>query len=375
VVRFLVGDERRGSTDQRVINSLLWTKQMWDLSLPSNLTACKCGEGNLKRMFEDDDDDVSKSGSPAITMSNYSRLKEEFNDEDSVEGNWEVVSRRMKQKKSSNTAEMKTAEKRQRRSKQTANKQTGTQHPKAGPDPQCDTETTYMAGQAEGRRDSTGLIHCCSCKTAHFNLPDFIQHCKSAQHSKQVLGDVNNNGSEEDIMDLRRQVDLLKKGLVEIMKQGLEKDMLAITDSELFKESCKYELKKNSATLALLIEKFQGLEEKFFKLVDDLAALSLLVENNEKDIDSCYDCCQDLTQNMTGLSKELKSFKKNSSIVQDLFEVKLNEIVETVPEVVQSIPQVEHAKPMKAVSNCNLAFALFFLAVLTIGSLLARIWY
>ena len=78
---------------------------------------------------------------------------------------------------------------------------------------------------------------------------------------------------------------------------------------------------------------------------------------------------------MTGLSKEFKSFKKNSSIAQDLFEVKINEIVETVPEVILSIPQLELAKPMSAVSVCNLAFAVFFLAVLTIGSLVARVWY
>ena len=365
----------------QVMNSLLWPKHMWDLPLPSNLTACKCGEGSLKRMFEEEElenDEVSKGGrSPA--MSNYSGLKEECQDEaksdkDSVEGNWEVVSR-TKQKKSSNAIEIKTAEKKQRRSKQTTKKQTGTQHPKAGPDPQRDTQTAYMAGQAEGRRDSSGLIHCCSCKTVHFNLPDFIQHCKTGQHSKQVLGDVNNNSSEEDIVDLRRQVDHLKKGLVEIMKQGLEKDMLATTDFDQLKESCKNEFKKNSATLALLIEKFQGLEDKFLKVDDDFVALSLMVENNEKEIDSCFDCCQDLTQNMTGLTKEFKSFKKNSLRAQDMFEVKINEIVESVPKVVRRTPPVEHAKPMEAVTICNLAFAFFFLAVVTIGSLLARVWY
>jgi len=377
VVRFLLGDQRRGSTDQKVINSLLWTKQMWDLPIPSNLTSCKCGEGILKRMFVDeevDTDEVSKG--PAITMSNYSGLKEECQDSDSVEGNWEVVSR-IKQKKSCNTAQMKTAVKKLRRSKQTTKKLTGTQHPKEGPDPQRDAQTAYLAGQAEGRRDSSGLIHCYSCKTVHINLTDFIKHCKSVQHSRQVLGDVNNNGSEEDIVDLRRQVDQIKKGLVEIMKHRLEKDMLTIKDSEQFKESCKYELKKNSATLALIIEKFQGLEEKFLKVVDDLAALNLLVENNERDIDGCYDCCQDLTQSITGLSKEFKSFKKTSLIAHDLFEVKINESVESVPKVVDRIPQVEDPKPkpMQAVSILNLAFVFVFLAVVTIGCLLARVWY
>jgi len=364
VVRFLIGDERnKASTDQRVMNSLLWTKQMWDLPLPSNLTACKCGEGSLKRIFDEEDfvnDEMSMGGRrPAI---NYSGLKEECLDEaksdkDSMEGNWEVVSR-IKQKKSS------SSEKKQRRGKQTTKKKTGTQHPKAGPDPQ----TAHMAGQAEGRRDSSGLIHCCSCKTVHSNLPDFIQHCKTGQHSKQGLGDVNNNGKEEDIADLRTQVDHLKKGLVEIMKQGLEKDMLAITGFNQLKESCKHELKKSSATLALLIEKFQGLEEKFLKVDDDLAALSLMVKNNEKDIESYYDCCQDLIQRMTGLTKEFKSYKKNSLIAQDLFKVKINEIVESVPEVVERIPQVEEAKPMNALSICSLTFSFFFFAVLLKGS-------
>jgi len=370
VVRFLVGEDRnKGSTDQRV-KSLLWTKQMWDLSLPANLTACKCGEGSLKRIFEEEElgNEVSTGGGEAtITISSYSGLTEECQDEaksdkDSVEGTWEVVSR-TKQKKNSKINEIKAAVKKQRRNKQTSVKLTGSQQPKSGPDP------------PEGRRDSSGLIHCCSCKTVHFNLPDFIQHCKTGQHSKQVLGDVNNNGSQEEIGDLRREVDHLKKGLVQIMKQGLEKDMLATTDFDQFKESCRLELKKNSATLALLIEKFQGLEETCLKVDDDLAALSLLGENNEKDIDSCYDCCQDLTQNMTELTKELKSFKKNSLLAQDLLEVKINEFVESVPKLGAKIPQVQETKPMKAVSICNLAFVFFFLAVVIIGFLLGRIWH
>ena len=158
---------------------------------------------------------------------------------------------RIKQKKNIKISEIKTSEKKQRRIKQSIVKKTGSQHPKSGPDP------------PEGRRDSSGLIHCCSCKTVHSNLPDFIQHCKTGQHSKQVVGDVNNNASQEDIVDLRREVDHLKKGLVEIMKQGLERDTLDIIDFDQFKESYRDELKKNSATLALLIEKFQKLEEKF----------------------------------------------------------------------------------------------------------------
>ena len=78
----------------------------------------------LEEKEELENDDVSKGGRrPAITMLNYSGLTEECQDEaksdlDSVEGNWEVVSR-IKQKKSSNTTELKTAEKKQRRSKQT----------------------------------------------------------------------------------------------------------------------------------------------------------------------------------------------------------------------------------------------------------------
>ena len=78
---------------------------------------------------------------------------------------------------------------------------------------------------------------------------------------------------------------------------------------------------------------------------------------------------------MTGLTKEFKLVKKNSLIAQDLFEVKINEIVDSVPKVVQRAPPVEHAKRMEAVTICNLAFAFFFLAVVTIGSLLARFWY
>ena len=78
------------------VNSLLWTRQMWDLPLPYNLTACKCGEGSMKRLFKDEG--IVNEGDPSTTTSNYAGLREECqdeakSDEDSVEGNWEVVSR------------------------------------------------------------------------------------------------------------------------------------------------------------------------------------------------------------------------------------------------------------------------------------------
>ena len=54
-------------------------------------------------------------------------------------------------------------------------------------DPVKEIQTVTKSGKPEGKRDSTGLIHCISCKTVHLSLPDFIQHCKSSQHSSQVL--------------------------------------------------------------------------------------------------------------------------------------------------------------------------------------------
>ena len=73
VVRYLVSEERNNINIDRkvgtalaifaclliyyvfkVMDSLLWTKVMWALPLPANLTACKCGEGAIKRLFEDE---------------------------------------------------------------------------------------------------------------------------------------------------------------------------------------------------------------------------------------------------------------------------------------------------------------------------------
>ena len=112
---------------------------------------------------------------------------------------------------------------------------------------------------------------------------------------------MNNNDDsserEDEILYLRREVNHLKKGLVEVMKQGLEKDISVTFEFEQFKEKCNTELNQKDAILAILIEKFQGLEEQFLEVEEKMSSVNSLMKNNESDIETCFDRCQDLTKN------------------------------------------------------------------------------
>jgi len=384
VVKYLVSEERNKiNIDRRVMDSLLWTKQMWDLPLPASLTACKCGEGGLKRLFEDEkyaeleprrNVDSLVSGVLSKTRQGPGGGAGDWNCKGwsekgsalaesavHVEGSWEVVSRAKPKK------DVKAVEKSYKRSsKPPAEKLVNPKTPTAGPDP----VKAFQPGQAEGRRDSDGLIHCCSCKTVHTSLPDFIKHCKTNQHTKQVLGDINSNnarsGRNDEILDLRREVNHLKNGLVEVLKQGWEKDISVTWEFDQFKEKCITELNQKDAVMALLIEKFQGLEEKCLKVDEKMASMDLLAKSNETDIDTCFDRCQDLTQHLTELSKDHKSFKKMIQSAQEKLDVKVKDInVGAVSEVSSSIllVDIDHKKSVKEVAiigrNLVLVVSLF----------------
>jgi len=372
VVRYLVSEERyKINIDRRVMDSLLWTKQMWDLPLPANLTACKCGEGGIKRLFEDEKQAELElfnleRNADSLVSGVLSEIRQglgggggdgnckgfsEKGSADHVEGSWEVVSRAKTKKKE--ISNVKTVEKSLKRSIKLPEKKLAVpQTPAAGPDP---VKAFRHGGQAEGRRDSDGLIHCCSCKTVHSSLPDFIKHCKTSQHTKEVLGDVNNNDDsserEDEIQNLRREVNHLKKGLVEVMKQGLEKDISVTMEFEQFKEKCITELNQKDAIMAILIEKFQGLEEKFLEVEEKLSSVSSLVKNNESDIDTCFDHCQDLTKNLADLSQDHKSFKKINQSAQDKLDVKVKDLnVVAVSEVSSSKILVDPRKSVRSVA-------------------------
>jgi len=382
VVRYLVSEERyKINIDRRVMDSLLWTKQMWDLPLPANLTACKCGEGGIKRLFEDEKQAELElfnleRNADSLVSGVLSEIRQglgggggdgnckgfgEKGSADHVEGSWEVVSRAKTKKKE--ISNVKTVEKSLKRSiKPPAKIFAVPQIPAAGPDP----VKAFRPGQAEGRRDSDGLIHCCSCKTVHSSLPDFIKHCKTSQHTKEVLGDVNNNDDsserEDEILNLRREVNHLKKGLVEVMKQGLDKDISVTMEFEQFKEKCNTELNQKDAILAILIEKFQGLEDKFLEVEEKMYSVNSLVKNNESDIETCFDRCQDLTKNLTDLSKDHKSFKKINQSAQDKLDVKIKDLnVVAVSEVSSTKLLVDQRKSVEPV-----AIGKYFVLVVTL---------
>merc|ERR1712002_1449228 len=155
------------------------------------------GDGN-----DDDEVKILKGNINVLPLENISD-----------EGRWEVVNRRKVKKKS---PVKNIAKKQQRKSLTKKPNVRAYRLPEAGPDPDPTKKpnlTSTKSGNPEGRRDSSGLIHCCSCKTVHSSLPDFIKHCKSSLHNNQVLGDFNNNDNkEEDVLEVKRDVNNLKKG-------------------------------------------------------------------------------------------------------------------------------------------------------------------
>jgi len=381
LVRFLTSRERAGSsTDTEVMNSL-WTKQMWDLPLPSNLTVCKCGEGSLKRKFEDDELQVSKEVKaslldvivkPASSGDVKPReLKGECIDEipspnESLEDNWEKVTR-SKSKKKNKVSEMNTMKKEKLCPFLSfPNPQSLAPSPKRGPDSSL-SETTYAPqlrprAPAEGKRDNSGLIHCCSCQTVHPSLPDFIQHCKTRQHcklqEKSATGGVakDDNNVDDDDFDIRREMEQIKGCLLELMKQGLEQDRLAAEKNDEMRESFKFELKRNSGALSMLVEKLKEIDAKVLEIDGNISSCSLKVENNEKDLDSCFDCYQDLCVKMAQLDKDFKALQKKDLIEHDIFKVKISELQGDFSRFKKRLHDVNHAKPPNVESLSRLPF-------------------
>merc|ERR1712096_592146 len=153
-----------------------------------------------------------------------------------------------------------------------------------------------------------------------------------------------------------------KRCLLELMKQRLEQDSLEAEKFEELRKSYDYELKKSRGTLNLLIEKFQKMEEKVFEFEEKLSSFHFKVENNEKDLESSFDCFQDLTVNMAELVKEFKVLKKNDLVSQGDIKVKISEVQENFSRCQKCLQGVEPAKPINVesfLSNCGILVILF----------------
>ena len=373
---------------------------MWDLPLPSNLTVCKCGEGSLKRKFEDDELQVSKEVKaslldvivkPASSGDVKPReLKGECIDEipspnESLEDNWEKVTR-SKSKKKNKVSEMNTMKKEKLCPFLSFPKpQSLAPSPKRGPDSSL-SETTYAPqlrprAPAEGKRDNSGLIHCCSCQTVHPSLPDFIQHCRTRQHcklqEKSATGGVekDENNVDDDDFDIRREMEQIKGCLLELMKQGLEQDRLAAEKNDEMRESFKFELKRNSGALSMLVEKLKEIDAKVLEIDGNISSCSLKVENNERDLDSCFDYHQDVSVKMDQLDKDFKALLKKDSIGHDDMKVTIRELQEDVSRCKKRLHDVDKAKPLNAESRSSLAMLVLLLAGVAIFALLAIVLF
>ena len=203
-------------------------------------------------------------------------LKNDINDHsvenNSDDGRWEVVNRcKVKNKRTS-----------QRGSGISQTKSplslTASHSQQVDPDPSKKIHMSTKSGNPQGRRDKNGLSNCCSCKSVHSSLPDFIHHCKSSQHNNQMVGVGDLNTKEEDLLEVKREVNDIKKGLIAVMKKGLEEDITSTMEMEQFTEGCKREMAKGSATMALMMEK---LLTEIVKMDEKLSLLSAEVKRNK----------------------------------------------------------------------------------------------
>merc|ERR1711909_179653 len=132
----------------------------------------------------------------------------------------------------------------------------------------------------------------------------------------------NNDNKDEDILEVRKEVNNLKKGLIEIMRQGLEKDITATMEIDQFKERCETELKKGSSVLALLIEKYHAMEDNIVKMEEEITSLSALAKSIKEEIDSCFIHGNELAKCTANTELEMKS---QVEVDEEVFEDKLDE--------------------------------------------------
>jgi len=355
VVSFLTSSGGRGESTSvdSWVNSSLLTSQMWDHPLPSSFTACKCGMGSLNRICVSKESDkgeasLESSGSFEAEVNNdgdTSGVKVKINDDiyngkESSEEKWEFVSRsrvkkcadkhlnssRTQPKKDSKLKiEIANKESGNRTVKKKANSTNRTIHPTAadtasntGPDPVL-SDTVHgsylhqmISKSAEGKRDSSGLIHCCSCHTVHVSLPHFIQHCKTDQHSRSQIkagvenfevADVNN---DEGFNDLKREMQQLRKCLLELMKKSIDHDTVDDDRFEELRDDFEDELNRHDGALSVLAVKVQEMEEEICEMKKKLSICSCTSDNNEKDLDSCFQCFQDLDKKVEVLSEKMR---------------------------------------------------------------------
>jgi len=160
-----------------------------------------------------------------------------------------------------------------------------------------------------------------------------------------------------------------------MMKQGLEQDRLTAENFDEMRESIKFELKRNSGALAMIIEKLQETDGKVLEIDRIISSCSLKVENNEKDLDSCFDCHHDVSVKMAQLDKEFKASQKKDWIGHDDINVTIRELQEDVSRCKKRLHDVDKAKPLNVESHSSLAILVLLLAGVAIFVLLAIVLF
>ena len=91
-------------------------------------------------------------------------------------------------------------------------------------------------------------------------------------------------------------------------------------------------------------------------------------------IDTCFDRCQDLTKNLTDLSKDHKSFKRINQSAQDKLDVKVDLNVVAVSEVLSTKLLVDTRKSVEQVANDKYFVLVVTLFVVFLTVVLATTW-
>jgi len=213
IAQFLSSENNLINHDMVYVKSILWTREMWNLPIPESMTKCNCGSGVLQRKVIEDIDS-NKTEIVEVDTLLSGRVKTFEN----CDMNWKTVthSRRSSRRKSNSSVNDSCNKSRKGRSIKLS----------------VGESKVVVHESVEEKKKNNRLFRCLTCMTEHPNVLAFNEHCGSVQHKDA------SNSSEK----LSRDVEALKRDIVQILKQDLDRDLKVVQTLEHFKTSTMSEV-------------------------------------------------------------------------------------------------------------------------------------
>jgi len=240
---------------------------LWNQPLPPRFTNCHCGQGSLKRMVPQSKDS-DKSWARISEKMEVARDRVTDGYYGNNDNSWEVVSHANNKGKS-----------RKRKNKK---KQSGINPKMESYEEKNDHVSAKKS--TEVKKVNSGFVRCCSCHTVHSNLEDFMIHCKSEEHLLQMKVIDSNN---EEFYKLKKEVDLLNKRLIEVMKQGIEKDMFRELKQSIAQENANYAML--NMKYEFLVDRIENIESVNNHTKFEFDDLGLRLKGVEECVESISD--------------------------------------------------------------------------------------